>query len=422
MSVVIKETHNIQMLKPKPRTQIPLSKFDTISCYINLVYFFKNVHNEFDFMNVQKIQNSLRDILTDYHPLTGAIIKNETDNQLLIDCDDRGIPFVTAEGSSAMIEQLEEDSRTETLESFIVNNDILNKVTRVPLLAVQHTKLVPDGSVVIGISIHHTAADGAAAFGFLENWSRKARHEQILVPPVHVRDIFKEDKKDNGKQNGVKLSNEKNNAAPPKLHNAVKPSKRFHFSNDQLNKLREVYSTDIPKGKWVSTNDVIVAHLTRNITRVRNIDSNAEATGVFICAIACNVREKFKLSKGYFGNAFCTISALLPVSKLINGSRSEVALQIRETISKVEDADIQFFEDWFKEKSKGQIPTEGFLVFSNWSKFPAYELDLGYGKPTRFRPAMDLENAIVFSGTANNNGIDAFIYLKNEQLDKLNFD
>ena len=62
--------------------------------------------------------------------------------------------------------------------------DQMPKSVDTPLFAVQHTTLA-DGSVVLGMAMHHSVADGYGFFSFLENWGLKTRQTQFTLPILY---------------------------------------------------------------------------------------------------------------------------------------------------------------------------------------------------------------------------------------------
>ncbi|CAG8717176.1 31795_t:CDS:1, partial [Racocetra persica] len=77
-------------------------------------------------------------------------------------------------------------------------------------------------------------------------------------------------------------------------------TKIFRFSQDDLKRLRDYYSAGIPNGSWISTNDALVAHFWRTLTRARNLDLNTEV----FCSIALNGRDRLNppIPESYCGN------------------------------------------------------------------------------------------------------------------------
>jgi shikimate O-hydroxycinnamoyltransferase len=300
MSINIKETLWAKPTKPVHHSPIILSNTDIIipRIYILGHYFFKNVENKNGFMDVHKIFSSLEDILSDYYPLAGQL-KDEPDGRVSIVQSDKGVPFIVAESPDITIRQLEE----RNWENFSIPDGLLPAQQKAepgaPLFAAQHTTLA-DGSVVLGVAVHHSVADGNGIFSFLENWGRKARKESF-TPPVHDRTLLKASGNPPSREHpeymvlNLPLNSIINKAPLPQAARKI-----FYFSKDDLKKLKITYSSKNQDDARISTNDALVAHICRTVARARGIPLDEQIS----CAFACDGRRKFNppLPPSYFGN------------------------------------------------------------------------------------------------------------------------
>ncbi|CAG8789677.1 13070_t:CDS:1, partial [Gigaspora rosea] len=256
MSAIIKETLCVKPARPSKHIQIPLSNCDITlpPIYSGFIYFFKNVLKKDNFMNVQKLLTSLEDVLNDYYPLAGTL-KNLPDGRTIIGCNDRGIQFIIAECSDITISQLEEKNweHAATPYGLMTSAIMPNKIDPI-LFTIQYTTF-SDGSVALGFANHHHVMDGFGLFTFIENWGRRARLEPIN-PPIHDRNLIRASGNPStyvsyeyyvGKPIERRFSNEQKSIT----------TKIFRFSHDDLKRLRDYYSTGIPSGSWISTNDAL---------------------------------------------------------------------------------------------------------------------------------------------------------------------
>ncbi|CAG8762420.1 16539_t:CDS:1 [Racocetra persica] len=301
MSVTIKETLYVKPSRPTKHVQIALSNCDIIvsTIYVGPIYFFKNVLKKDNFMNIQKLLASLGDVLNDYYPLAGTL-KSAFDGRPIIDCNDRGVQFIVAECSGITINQLEEKNWEHAAipHGLRQKENIRTEINPI-LFTIQHTTFV-DGSIALGFAIHHHIMDGYGLFTFIKNWGRRARLEQI-DPPIHDRNLLK--------------ANGNHSTYVPYEYFVMKPTeiiyphgptnkslttKIFRFCQDDLKRLHDYYSAGIPNGSWISTNDALVAHFWRTMTRARNINLNTEV----FCSISLNGRDRLNppIPKSYYGN------------------------------------------------------------------------------------------------------------------------
>ncbi|CAG8655947.1 9009_t:CDS:2 [Racocetra fulgida] len=425
MSVTIKETLYVKPARPTKHGQIPLSNCDIIfpAVYVGPIYFFKNVLKKDNFMNIQKLLASLGDVLNDYYPLAGTL-KSAFDGRPIIDCNDRGVQFIVAECSGITINHLEE----KNWEHAVIPRGLMqteNMCTEIDpiLFKIQHTTFV-DGTVALGFAIHHQIMDGYGLFTFIKNWGRRARLEQI-DPPIHDRNLLKA----SGNHSTYVpyeyfVMKPTEIIYPHALTNKSLTTKIFRFCQEDLKRLHIYYSAGIPNGCWISTNDALVAHFWRTITRARNIDLNTEV----FCSIAFNGRDRLNppIPKSYYGNVVFQVCQKMLVSQLINGSPSSVALQVRKAITEINDSHMRSIIDWVEQQPDKSLISECIMFngedfgITNVSKFQKYNLiDFGDGNPIKQRRRQEfaLDGHYIVQSTETDDGIEVYFNLQTEKLE-----
>ncbi|RIB07465.1 transferase [Gigaspora rosea] len=355
--------------------------------YTGCIYFFKNDFKKNNFMNVQKLLESLGDVLNDYYPLAGTL-KGAPDGRSVIDCNDQDVQFIIAECSDITINQLEENNwKHAAISNGLMPPKLIpNKIVPI-LFLVQHTTFA-DGSVALGFAIHKHVMDGVGLFTFIKNWGLRARLEQI-DPPIHDRSLLKAS--GNPPTDIPSKYFRINSAQDISIRNPVSATtKIFHFSYDVLNRLRDYYSVGISNGNWISTNDALVAHFWRTSTRARNLDLNTEVA----CGFALNGRDVLNplIPKSYYGNVVFGVRLRMLVSQLINGPPSSIALQVRKALTDTNESHIRSIIDWVEQqpdKSLIQFNAEydgKYFGGSSWAKFQKHDLiDFGDGTPIKLR-------------------------------------
>ncbi|CAG8484808.1 15594_t:CDS:2 [Dentiscutata heterogama] len=425
MSAIIKDTLYVKPTRPTKHVQIPLSNCDIIMppVYQGLIYFFKNDLKKDNFMNIKKLLESLGDVLNDYYPLAGTL-KSAPDGRSIIDCNDQGVQFIIAECSDITINQLEEKNWEHAATPYGLTQ--LSSMAKIdPFISIiQHTTFA-DGSVALGLGIHHQVVDGFGLFTFIENWGRRARLEQI-DPPIHDRSLLK--------ASGNPPTN------VPSEYTVLKPTenissrsgnpsplttKIFRFSQDVLKRLRDYYSFGIPNGSWISTNDALVAHLWRTTTRARNIDLSTE----IFCSFALNGRDRLNIPKNYYGNVALQIYPKMLVSQLINGSPSSVALQVRKAVTDMNESRIRSIIDWIEQQPDKSLVVASCmhnaedLVLTNWAKFHKHDLiDFGDGTPIKQRMGRKFAANGLYIIFGVEDGIEVYISLQTDKLEILEQD
>src|ERR1044072_2872082 len=101
------------------------------------------------------------------------------------------------------------------------------------------------------------------------------------------------------------------------------------------------------------------------------------------------------------------------VSDLINGSKSNIALNVRKAVEKVDDERIRSTLDWIEQHPNKHVIISTLrsfcgkdFVITSWAKFPMYALDFGYGTPIkcRLRNARDIDGFAAILETPVNDG------------------
>ncbi|UJR16193.1 hypothetical protein I4U23_003103 [Adineta vaga] len=145
---------------------------------------------------------------------------------------------------------------------------------------------------------------------------------------------------------------------------------------DLFNKLK-ITTTNL------SFNDVLVAWLTQTISQIRGISSD-ETVNV---GMASNGRDEFGLSPDYFGNCNFFVCFQFQMNDLATKSVNELAEQINKEKKQRMTKDYTSGLAMIQKASTKIYP--GFqsflgkdLSFTNWSRFPAYQIDFGQGPPT----------------------------------------
>jgi len=120
------------------------------------------------------------------------------------------------------------------------------------------------------------------------------------------------------------------------------------------------------------------------------------------------------------------------VSELINGSKSNVVLNIRKAVAEVDDLRIRSTIDWIEQHPNKHVVLSKFRAFyyknlavTSWFKFPMYDLDFGYGTPTKCRLYNDTKIdgvSAIIKTPADDGGLEVYISLITEHMQKLEQD
>ncbi|CAF1159164.1 unnamed protein product [Adineta steineri] len=259
-----------------------------------------------------------------------------------------------------------------------------------------HQLTLKDGTI-LAIGIHHRLTDGHGFINLIYRFSVWMSGEQIPLLFEHNRSLIKK------------------KTAPTILY-----QHREYYSEDSL-LLPSIYcphvETDVIvrhykkqdlfnmlniTSKHVSFNDVLVAWLTKIISSVRHVPSKT----IVKVGMPTNGRNILGLDENYFGNCVFYIYIPFLMTDLESSSVDELSERVHEERKKcMTKAYIESALAYIKcntTKSHSSIYPifnrfgEYDIAFSNWSRFPMYQIDFGHGPPKRvFLPPGKRRNGMI---------------------------
>ncbi|XP_059445107.1 stemmadenine O-acetyltransferase-like [Corylus avellana] len=361
-----------------------------------------------------RLKKSLSEVLTLYYPLAGRIKDNSS-----IDCNDKGIPFLQA--------------RVDCQLSDVVQNPVpgeLNKL--VPFELDTHTDIAfgvqlnvfECGGIAVGACISHKVADALSYFVFVRCWAAIACGDKDVVSPQFVAATLFPPKNISGGGFVPGVGITKDNII----------TNRYVFDASKIEALKEKYADQegIEKQKPPSRVEALSAFIWNRFVAATKDESGPEK--LYSVHHAVNLRPRFEppQPESSFGNLF---SVAITVPKLNSTGEEDdhhgLMRQVREQIKKI-DADyvkklqqqgnqfLDFMRDHAAKFIKGEVVT---FSFTSLCRFPLYEADFGWGKPTWFgSPALTFKNLVFFVDTPSGDGIEAYVSLKKEDMAKFQSD
>jgi shikimate O-hydroxycinnamoyltransferase len=357
-----------------------------------------------------RLKKSLSDVLTHYYPLAGRIKENR-----FIDCNDEGIPFLEA--------------RVNCQLSGVIQNPVpgeLNKLAPFELDA--HTDIVfgvqlnvfECGGIAVGACISHKVADALSYFVFVNCWAAIACGDKDVVSPqFEAAALFPpKDISGRGFVPGVGITKD----------NII--TNRYVFDAPKIEALKQKYadSEGLEGQKPPSRVEALSTFIWSRFVAATKDESGPEK--LYSVHHAVNLRPRFEppQPQSSFGNL---ISVAITVPSLNNGEEDHgLVRQVREQIKKI-DADyvkkmqqgnqlLDFMREHAAKFMKGEVVT---FNFTSLCRFPLYEADFGWGKPTWFgSPALTFKNLVFFVDTPSGDGIEAYVSLKKEDMAKFESD
>ncbi|MFI6037845.1 acyltransferase [Streptomyces sp. NPDC051315] len=371
--------------------RVRLSAYDLLTgpWYTPLTFFYRKT------LDGEALRDSLARTLLRY-PLLAGRLERDADGGLSVLCNDAGVRFTEASCPDPMREY------GHLLRAQPVIGDVVREVSPfgvvgrdTPLLKIRLTQMRGGGSV-LGVLISHSLADGGSTLAFLENWSR----EHLGLPwedPSHDRralDALGRPSDDPATRAGrvfvgVGRMRHLLTTLRPGLRRRVTVTTRFEAAELAAMKSRALGElTDA--GAWVSTNDVLTAHLWRVLGELRaHPDEVVEWLGLVVGARS-GLGDA--LPSSYWGNCVSKSWTSLPAGELRGRSLGAVAGDVRRclrdnTEDKLRD-EIAFLGSYRRRGVSRHVMSahaldvsETSLTVNNWSRFPLYRIDLGAGRP-----------------------------------------
>ncbi|KAI4382502.1 hypothetical protein MLD38_008459 [Melastoma candidum] len=348
---------------------------------------------------VARLKDSLSESLSTFYPLAGRVRDN-----LYVDCGDQGVYFAEARVSCKLVDILENPSPkalTRLLPFQLYDPEDFVVALQVNLFAC--------GGLSVCLCISHKVADALSYFTFLKSWAAVARGDAhgIVTPYFDVASLF-----------------------PPVNLGGYQPStgivkegldtKRFMFSGPAIASLRDRYTDDSAAAagngyRRPTRVEALSAFLWwRYIQSVHSRRKGADTEGkVYTVVHAVNLRTKMDppLPQSYFGNIY---RMAITMPKL--DDETKIGSQVREAIRQIDteyvknlqqgEVHLSLMKEMSMKFSKGEIVT---FNFTSLCRFPMYEADFGWGKPTWVGwTAMPFKNLVVFLVLKINNYFPSF--------------
>jgi len=352
--------------------------------YVPTIFYYAANGEEYDVKNAEKslqMQNSLSEILALYYPFAGRCAKDDP----FIECNDKGAEFFEAQVNGSL-SQLFGDRELETnLKSHLAPH-YFDPSNSSPL-AVQFN-MFECGGIAIGISLTHKIADAFTVFTFINAWTTASRFgvDQVPCPSFELASIFPP-RAASRVENIVTIKAVTNNIV----------TKMFVFDGVAISKLKEATNFSA-SGSHQSLNyqvtrvKVVIALIWRCLMRLSQARHGCMRPSLM--KVPVNLRGKIPqpIPENSCGNLVSWA-----VAQFKPGDESEVKLH--ELVSRINsgienafsnyskatsDDDLFFLVmDGFRKVSKALIENEvDVYMFGCWCRFPMYEADFGWGKPT----------------------------------------
>ncbi|KAI3879127.1 hypothetical protein MKX03_010631 [Papaver bracteatum] len=434
VELVLKENIKPSCPTPSHLKSFKLSFLDQLapSFYVPLLLYYCDDKSRSESREIDDrcrvIKKSLAETLTKFYQLAGKVIDNR-----YVDCNDDGVDYFETKVSNCQLSQLIQypDVYSRVRELLPCNPyppDISS--TNRPL-SVQVNVFDNCGGIVIGLCISHKLADGSSIMAFINDWAAVARGistndhcQQIKGPTFELQSLF--------------AGNDLPGSTPPSslVRDEVLVAKNFVFGASKIAELKaksiiREESGDAIKQCQPTRVEALSALIWRCFIDIDQAKNKGSASvTVYEAAHAVNMRTRMvpPLPTNSFGNMYTMSRA-----KCIVRNNECIDTQDHDLVGKIKDSFKKIHSSYVRElqssdtglstmETDGENSFSGQTVklnFSSWCRFPIYEADFGWGKPTWVGACTaPLKNLVWLKDTNSGDGIEAtVVFGKNEMAE-----
>ncbi|XP_008226086.1 PREDICTED: BAHD acyltransferase At5g47980-like [Prunus mume] len=377
----------------------------------------------------QHLIRSLAKTLTHFYPLAGRLSKGND----MIQCTDDGAEFVTARVKCSL-SQIFEHPDPEMLTGLVPaigqpDGDDDGVSTRLPLLAVQ-ANLFEYGGIAIGLNFSHKVVDGITASAFISCWAKTALDsvgddDQVpfMVPKFDAASYFPPLDFLNSSQ-----------PSSAELVGIIKQdkciTKRFVFDASKIATLQSNLARAL--APHAPTRVLVVSALIWKCAMEASSKSSNIPPSSFL--LTMDLRRWFEppLPQNLAGNVV-GILVVTATASLKGQEESNETIDLKDLVAKLSKGIAQQKETYPTklpfdsnealqrareyEKLRGNVDMYH-LCSGIWCRFPFYEADFGWGKPTWVSvPSIGCKDAFYLIDKRDGKGIEALLSLSEEIME-----
>ncbi|KAL3537857.1 hypothetical protein ACH5RR_001223 [Cinchona calisaya] len=412
LEIISKEMIKPSSFTPDHLANLKLSFLDEIAppIYIPLIFFYQA--NQLDTCKhnaqiSQLLKRSLSNVLVKFYPLAGKI----SSDQISIDCTDAGALYVEARVHSDLSEVTENPIMEEMQQYLPLQPNGRGSgvaEAKTILLAVQ-TNVFNCGGIALAVQMSHKIADGTSLVAFMNAWAASCRGDTGInvSSDFDFESLFPT-------RNMSKFGYEQTTG----IIKEKIVTKRFVFDKKKLAKLKEdAISAPGSQVKDPTRVEAVSAFFWRHF-----IEASKSKMVAAVHAVNMRPRMNPALGDNTFGNMW-TFTVAKPMAEGEKGHHNLVC-ELRNAIRSINSnyvKKIQSGDEYLKIlKETAELASKGDVElcnFSSWCRFPVYEVDFSWGKPTWVcTTAFPFKNVVILMSTSCGEGIEAWVNMLEEDV------
>jgi len=338
---------------------------------VPMVWFYK------DTLDTEQLVDSLQTTLASYPVLCGRYASPAT----AVDLCNAGVPVTVCTVDMTLDEAIAHISPTTPSffsrtahEVFVPTKAGMDPDPGIPDAPLFSAKIstFASGGTAIGILMQHGIVDAESMITFVRHWAQTFSGKQLQPTPCHDRLAVNQigaggatpgekpghDFKVKTLPVGDRAMPEFVGVMPRIMGEAVC---LVPFSRAILRQIKGKGSEGLTDGSFVSTDDLVTAHIWRALCVMRRDQGLAEPEDCTTMCRAVNFRKRTepRMAEGYCANGVCQVWTELSVQEVLSMRPVEVALRLRAGLSAHSSDDVGARTQWLLQNTAAGLQTKG---------------------------------------------------------------
>ncbi|VVB11121.1 unnamed protein product [Arabis nemorensis] len=391
------EKKPLEFVKPSKHTHCETLTLSTLDSdllnevmYATIYVFKANEKNLKD--PVALLRKALSELLVYYYPLSGKLMRRESDRKLKLVCLGEGVPFEVATASLSLsslnyIENLDEQVALRLVPEIEIDYD--NNVCYHPL-ALQVTKFAC-GGFTIGTALTHAVCDGYGVAQIIHALTELAGGKtEPSVKPVWQRErlVGKFDNEP-AKVPGGHIASLL--ATSPYMPTTDIVTEIINIPAGNIKRLKDclMRECEFPKDSF-TTYEVISSYVWKLRSRALKLNPD----GITVLGVAVGIRHVLDppLPQGYYGNAYIDVYVELTVRELEEASITDIAKHVKKAKKtayekKYLEEELKNTERLMRGDATFEGVSDGLLFLTDWRNIGWFgSMNFGWDEPVNLRP------------------------------------